>query len=164
MSHSRYLDTSLTGSDLREFSFNLMNKPMFLPDILRDVKRVMEVASATFDVSCQPYALVDNSGKLGGVFYISDVVPEHEGVLYCWVWNRGVITPTTLRFVKEYIDSVAEEFILCRVVARTPDKKLCRLLRALGLKEEGRFKLGYRSGGRSHTLFQMRKLYGRRIG
>ena len=161
MSHCRMLDASLVGGDMREFSFRLLNEKNFIPDILRDTKKVMETAEFVFRSSCQPFALVDGQNKLGGVFYISDVIPGHEATFYIWVWNGKAITSKTLPFIREYIEATADEYGLYRVVARTPCKKCCHLLEHLGFLLEGRFKNGYKSNGRLCVLFQLRRLFTR---
>jgi RimJ/RimL family protein N-acetyltransferase len=148
---------------MREFSYRLTNEPLFLPDILNDVKRVMEVAQATFS-TCQPYALVDGKNELGGVFFINDIEPGHQANVYTWVWGKGCVTPTTLRFMRECLDTAAEEYGLVRITARAACKKACDLFKSLGLKEEARMKCGYKSGGKFHTLYIWRKLYGHKVG
>ena len=160
MATIRALDTSLAGSDLRELSFRLLNTPLYVPDVLRDTKRIMETATKVFSTCLQPFALVDKANKLGGAFFVSDIIPEHEATFYQWVWG-DVITPTTLPFMRGYIEECAGEYGLARVVARTPCVKCGHLLEHLGFKMEGRFARGYKSGGRLHTLYQFRNLMGR---
>jgi hypothetical protein len=155
------LDTNLLSPDMREFTYHLLNDKLFLPDIFKDMKRVMEMAPAVFASACQPFAIVGGDNKIGGVFYITDVIPGHEANLYIWVWNGKVVTSKTLPFIREYIEATAEEYGLCRLVARTPCKKLCHLLKHLGLTEEARLKFGFKSGGRLMTLFQFRRLFSR---
>lgn len=161
MSHCRKFDTALANSDMREFSYRLLNEMNFLPDVLLDTKKVMETAPIVFSSSCQPFALVSGANKLGGVFYISDVIPGHDATFYIWVWDGKGITSKTLPFIREYIEAVAEEYGLCRVVARTPCKKLCHLLEHLEFVLEGRFKNGFKSRGKLSVLFQMRRLFNR---
>jgi RimJ/RimL family protein N-acetyltransferase len=136
-----------------------MNDKLFLPDILKDYPRMMSEYQHQMSICSQPFGLVGNDNKLGGVFFVSDVVFGHEATFYCWVWERGVITPTTLPFVNGYIEHYAEENQLSRVVCRTPDPRLGALLERLSFKLEGRFKNGYKSGGRLVTLFQFRRLF-----
>jgi RimJ/RimL family protein N-acetyltransferase len=160
MSNCRRFDTAITGQDFREFSYHLLNDRNFLPDVLLDMKRMLEEYQFMMGRCCQPFALVDGKNQIGGVFFISDVVPQHEATFFYWQWLRGVITPATLRFVNEYIEHYAEEYQLARVVCRTPDDKgLGRLLEALGFKLEGRFRNAYKSGGVLTTLYQYRRLF-----
>jgi hypothetical protein len=161
MSECRILDTNLSGADLREFSYRLLNEPNYIPDVLHSVKQVMEAARETFSVCQQPYALVNGTNKIGGVFFVSNVVPEHEAVFYVWCWDGKCISSKTMRFLKDYIRATADEYLLCRMVARTPDKKLGHLLEHLSFKEEARQKWGWKSGGRLSTLYQYRILFGR---
>jgi len=161
MSNCRRFDTALAGEDFREFSYHLMNDRNFLPDVLLDMKRMLEEYQFMMGRCCQPFALVDSKNQIGGVFFISDLVAGHEATFYCWVWGKGVITPATLRFINEYIEHYAEEYQLARVVCRTPDDKgLGRLLEALFMKLEARMKHGYKAGGKLMTLYAYRRLFG----
>ena len=161
MSHCRMMDASLVGNDLREFSYHLLNDKNFLPDVLLDTKKVMETSQVVFSSSCQPFALVSSDNKLGGVFYIGDVIPGHDATFYIWVWDGKAVNHKTLPFIREYIEATAEEYGLCRVVARTPCKKLCHLLEHLGFLLEGRFKAGSKRRGKTMVLYQMRILFNR---
>jgi hypothetical protein len=137
-----------------------MNDKNFLPDVLMDMKRMLEEYQFMMGRCCQPFALVDNDNKIAGVFFISDVVPGHEAVFFCWSWGKWCAR-ATLRFINEYIEHYAEEYQLARVVCRTPDDKcLGRLLEALFMKLEARMKNGYKSGGKLSCLYQYRRLFG----
>src|SRR5512135_2505023 len=102
MSFCRNLDTQVASPDMREFTFRLLNMPMYVPDILHDLKKVLAAATEMFEVCQQPYAIVDGDNKIGGAFFISNVIPEHEGTLYLWAWGKDAITATTLGFIDEY--------------------------------------------------------------
>jgi RimJ/RimL family protein N-acetyltransferase len=156
----RRFDTAVTGTDFREFSYRLLNSKNYLPDVLRDYKALLAEYTHTMDKCCQPFAVVDKDNKLAGMFFINDIVPGHKGTFFCWMWGKGC-SCSVLKFMKEYIDSCAEEYQLSRVECRTPDENgLGRLLKALKFKLEGRLKFGYKSGGRLTTLFCYRLLYG----
>lgn len=160
MAICRRYDSSLTGSDFKEFSFRLMSEKNYIPDVYHDYQRLLDKYNSVMKECCQPWAMVDGAGKLGGVFYISDIVPGHEGVLYLWLWNPRCYTATTKQFLGEYLEYAARSYELNRLVCRTPDDRgLGRLLDRLGFKLEGRFRNAWKSGGRLSTLFQYRVLY-----
>ena len=159
MAHARRFDASLVSPDTKEFTFHLQHEKNFLPDVLLDYPRMMEEYQNTMARCCQPFALVGNDNKMGGVFFLSDIVPEHQAVLYIWIWGK-CYTATTHRFMLGYIEHYAEEYQLARVVCRTPDdKRLGRLLERLFFKLESRGAKGYKSGGRLMTLFGYRRLF-----
>ena len=160
MSSIRRFDGSLTGEDTREFTYRLMSCNNFLPDVYHDYSRMMEEYSHMLSRCCQPYAMVTPDNKIGGAFFISDVVPGHEAILYVWIWDNRAYTATTARFFGEYIEAAAGENELARIVCRTPDdKKLGRLLEKMGFKLESRAKSGWKGGGRLSTLFGYRRLF-----
>lgn len=160
MASIRKLDCSLTSGDCREFTYHLLNDALYLPDILRNYPQMIEKYAKTMSECLQPWALVGKQNQLGGVVFMSDVVPGHEAVFYCWIWDGSCYTSTTRRFMDEYVAHCAEEFGIHRVVARTPDdKKLGKLLDKMGFRLEGRFRGGFKHGGRLVPLFQFRKLF-----
>ncbi len=159
MAICRKYDTALTGKDFREFSYRLVECPGFIPDVYRDMPRLIEKHRQTMGECCQPFG-IEVGGELVGVFFMSDVVPEHEGAFYLWLWNKAGWTAKTRRFVCEYIEHFADGWKLARVVARTPDDKgLGRLLESCGFRLESRAKSGYKSGGRLMTLYAYRRLF-----
>ena len=160
MSHCRRFDPALTGEDTKEFTFKILNSPGFLPDVLRDYPRLMAEYQHAMNTCCQPFAMVGPDNKMGGVFFLSNVVPGHEGQLFLWIWNPKCYTATTRKFLEGYIEHFAEEMGLARVYCRTPDdKKKGRLLEKMGWKLESRAKSGWKSGGVLSTLFGYRKLF-----
>jgi hypothetical protein len=160
MANCRMLDTSVTGADFRELSYHLMHDANFLPDVLRDYKCMTGAYISAVECCHQPFALVNGDNKMGGAFFITSIIPGHEATLLCWVWDRKAYTSTTHRIMNDYIGACADEYQLSRLVSRTPDdKKLGKLLEHLGFKLEGRFRSGYKSGGKLQTLFQYRRLF-----
>lgn len=158
MARIRLLDSSLSSSDMVEFSYVLLNKPLFVPDVLHDTRAVMEESRRVFS-TCQPYAIDGDKGKLAGVFFVSNLFPGHECTFFMWAWDKSAITPTTVRFIRDFIDATAEEYGLFRIVSHAADKKLGDVLEHLGMTLEANLKFGYKAGGRAMTLYQYRKIY-----
>ena len=160
MATCRRFDPSLTGSDTKELTFRLMNVPGFLPDVLHDYKRMMLEYQHMMETCCQPFAMVCPDNKMGGAFFLGDVSPGHEGTLFVWIWDPRCYTATTRKFLDGYVEHFAEDMALARMVCRTPDDgKLGRLLERMGFKLEGRFRNGWKGGGRLSPLYQYRKLF-----
>jgi len=154
----RHLDVSIQSDDFREFSYQLLNRKDFLPDVYHDLPRLLDKYQVVMSGACQPYGVVNCKGKLGAVFFVGDVVPDHEGTFYLWCWDKTCYGHSVHRFVRDYIEACMTENGLIRMVCRTPDDKgLGHLLEHLGLKLEGRFARGWKSGGRSSVLFQFRR-------
>lgn len=154
----RRLDASPTSQDTSDFTYALLKYPSFLPDIYHDLPRLLEKYQQVMCSCCQPWAVTNGKGKLGAVFFVGDIVPDHEGVFYLWCWDKGCYSHSVHRFIRDYIEACMVENGLVRMVCRTPDEKgLGRLLEHCGFKLEGRFARGYKSGGRSSVLFQYRK-------
>lgn len=160
MATIRRLDAGLASKDTAEFTFRLINEKNYLPDIYKDYERMLGKYQSVMSECCQPWGFCNHKNQLGGVMFVSDVVPCHEGVLYIWMWDKSCYTATTHRFMMDYIEHCVMSNQLDRMVCRTPDDKgLGRLLERLKFKLEARMKCGYRSGGRSQVLFQYRKLF-----
>ena len=156
----RPLDTDLMSPDMKEWTFRLRTEPMFLPDVYRDVRRMTDAILLVFSnpLTQTPQAIVQPDGRLCGVFYVGDIVPEHEATFYLWSWD-GAVTPDTARAMTDYIDVSAKSYALRRITCRTPDERLGAVLeRLLGFSQEGRFKFGFRWSGKLMTLYQYRIL------
>lgn len=160
MASIRRYDPAPTGSDFREFSYRLLNTPGFLPDIYHDIERLLAKHSQAMAECCQPMAMVDQAGRLGGVFWVGDIEYAHQACLYAWLWSPAVYTATTARAMAEYLTDCAASNQLDRIVCRTPDdRRLGRLLERLGFKLEGRFSRAWKAGGRLQTLYQYRLIF-----
>ena len=155
----RRLDTAPLSDDTGAFTYALLHHPGFVPDIYNDLARLVPKYEQVMCSCCQPWGVVNGKGKLGAVFFVGDVVPDHEGVFYFWCWDKLCYSHSVHRFVRDYIEACMTENGLVRMVCRTPDEKgLGRLLEHLGFKLEGRFARGFKSGGRSSNLYQYRIL------
>lgn len=160
MASLRKFDPALTGSDFCEFSFQLKKNPGFLPDIYSDLSRMLAKYEQAMSDCCQPWAMLDSRGKLGGVFWVGDIEIAHQACLYIWIWSPACYTATTCRAMAGYISECAKSNQLDRLVCRTwDDLRLGRLLERLGFRLEGRFSRGYKSGGQARTLYQYRKIF-----
>ena len=152
------LDTSLVGGDFRELSYQLLHKPNYLPDCLKDIKVFTDMFSHMVNVSGQFMGVYDGD-KLGGFWFLGDIVPGHEATFFAWFWDKSCYTPLVVRTIRSYIRDYVSEFGLVRIVARTPDDRVySRVLEQIGFKLEGRFAHGFRSFGKTTTLFQYRIL------
>lgn len=159
MASIRRLDTNPASADTAEFTFRLQNSPLYIPDIYRDYSRMLSKYQQMMCECIQPWCLVHDN-KLGGVFFVSEVEPGHQGTLFFWMWNPKCYTATTKEFINGYIEHCAENYELDRIVCRTPDDRgLGRMLERLGFRLEGRFRAGYKHGGKLFTLFQFRRLF-----
>lgn len=157
MATIRRLDTSMTSQDTSDFTFSLLHHAGFVPDVYSDLPRLLEKYQQTMESCCQPWCVVNKKGKLGAVFFVGDIIQDHEGVFYLWCWDKSCYTHNVHRFIGEYIDACMTENGLVRVVSRTPDDKvLGRVLERLGFKLEGRLARAWKSGGRLSVLFQYR--------
>jgi len=158
---SRPLDTGIASSDVVEFHFRLMREPLFVPDVYRDDRRLLDAMMLTWanPATQTPMAIVQPDGQLRGVYYIGDVVPDHEGTLYLWSWGNA-LTATTVRDIQEYIRITAESYALRRLTARTPCDSLGKALeRFFRFKQEGRFSRAYKANGKYLNLYQYRVLF-----
>jgi RimJ/RimL family protein N-acetyltransferase len=158
------LDTSLVGGDFRELSYQLLHKPNYLPDCLKDIKVFTDMFSHMVNVSGHFMGVYGgpDGDKLGGFWFLGDIVPAHEATFFAWFWDRSCYTPLVVRTIRSYIRDYVSEFGLVRIVARTPDNDCYgRMLEHIGFKLEGRFKNAWKGGGKLSTLFQFRILVGR---
>jgi hypothetical protein len=158
MSETRLFDTKLTSQDVKEWTFQLMNRENFLPDCYRDYRSLIKIIGEKFSFEPRAVAVVQPDGHLGGMYFMGDIFPGHEGMLYMWVW--GGWTPSMARQADTYVRFMADNYSLARVTAKTPCDKLGRILsKELSFTEEGRFKKGFMGDGKFKTLRQYRRLF-----
>jgi hypothetical protein len=141
-----------------EFVYRLLNCPNYLPDSMRDYKVITSDIGRILESAAPPVGICDSGGKLCGVFCIIDITPGHQARFVCWIWDKEAFSHNVFKAIEHYIGMNMAEMGLRRMVCQTPDESLCELLKRLGFKIEGRFKSGYKSGGKFHLLYQLRKL------
>lgn len=153
------MNTDMASADMNTLTYRLMNEKYGLPDCNRNYKKVTTLLK---DAAKQSDAIFmgvyDDEGELCGSFGITDVVPFHEGRFYMLLWDKKAMVPSTLKFVKNFVDCVAGTYDLRRIVIQTPCQRLCRVLKNAGFKVEGRFRHGYKWNDKYYTLYQLRKL------
>lgn len=139
-------------------TYHLTHDRFFLPDMLRDLNTVMEMAPETFAKSTAPVGVYDGE-ELMGVFFLTDITPLHQARLLFWGWGKWCPL-SAVKNLRAYIQRATETYGLKRIYAQTPDRKLVKLLVLAGFQEEGRFKRAYKFGGKLYKLYQMRMLVG----
>ena len=157
MSEIHKLDTDLASEDISTLVFHLVNDKLFLPDLMRDYKILIDSLSSAFEVWPKPFGIYDNE-KLVGCVLMTDIVPEHQARLLVWLWAKSAATAKTIRWLKDYLDYMKNQYALKRIMAQSSCKKLSRILRMLGFADEGRFRYGMKWGGKLHTLVQFRRI------
>lgn len=156
------MTTDFTGDDMKAFTYHLMNSPLYLPDLIRNYDALVEGISRRLIMPCAPLGVYSPTGKIGGVFWLTDIVPDHDARLMAWVWDKGVCTPETLHTVRDIIEADATTYSLRRVSAQTACPNMERILRMLGMTTEGRQKYGFKHSGKYYTLTLMRKIMDRK--
>lgn len=154
----RKLDTNLASSDMRDLTFHLLNDDLFLPDVLRELKALMDSLKRVFALSPEPYGIYVD-GELAGLILITDIVLGHEARFYLWLWGKGAATHQCVKWLRDYLDYMSNLYGIQRIVTCVAKQEWCRFLeKFLRFKTEARMKHGYKHRGQLHTLFQLRWL------
>ena len=158
MSEIHKLNTDLASEDISTLVFHLVNDKLFLPDLMRDYKILIDSLSGAFELWPKPFGIYDNE-KLVGVVMMTDIVPEHQARLLVWMWGKRAATNKTIRWLNDYIDYMKNQYALKRIMAQSSCKKLNRILDMLGFAQEGRFRHAMKWGGKLYTLVQYRRIF-----
>jgi len=151
------LDAALAGDDMRAFTFQLMNRPLFLPDIYRHYQTLTQKITELLKTSPELWGFYAGP-ELVAVAGVMNIQQSHDARFLFWAWDKRALTRDSVKWLGEYLDWIMDCFQLSRVTVQTPCENLARLCRLLGFKTEGRFARGFKHGGKLYTLLQLRKL------
>lgn len=149
-------DANLAGGDVKDLTFQLLTRPLYVPDAVRDYKPLI---GAIRRILAEPGAnlmAVRSAESLVGTYGIINVVPGADARFVCWFWDRSAVTPGLVKAARDFIAYSKEFHALKRVTAQSACKELSRFLEMVGFKVEGRFRHGMKWDGRFHNLFQLR--------
>lgn len=149
-------DTTLTGADVKDLSFQLLTRPLFVPDPLRDYKPLLSVMRRVLQEPGTNMMAIRNDEKLVGTYGLINVVPGVDGRFVAWLWDRSAVTPGTVKAVRDFIAYSKDFHALRRVTAQSACEKMNRFLELVGFKVEGRFRHGMKWGEKFHNMYQLR--------
>ena len=151
------LDTNLTGSDIKDWTFQLLSRSLFVPDAIRDYKPLLSTVRRVLDEpGTNLMAVRSDDGVLVGVYGLINVVPGHDARFVCWLWDKAAVTPGLVKSIRDFIVYSKDFHALRRVTVQSACEKLNRLLELVGFKVEGRFRHGMKWDNRFHNLYQLR--------
>lgn len=150
------LEPNVASDEVKDFAFHLMNDPLFLPDYMKNYSVVIRRLKAIFAESAGPLRAIKKDGTLVGVFGVIDIIPETDARFVCWIWGTKVLTPGLVKSMRDFLSYIKQCYSLRRVTTQSACDRMCRLLELVGFKIEGRFRHGFKWGGRFSNLYQLR--------
>ncbi len=148
----------MASADMSAVNYHLMRDTRYLPDILRKYDVLIDTIQDVLKSSTKPMGIYKDD-TLKGFWLMTGIEPDHQGRLLYWSWGSWV-SPEAVKELKADIFRNMRENSLRRVFAQTPDRRLIRLLKLVGFKEEGRFPKAYKFNGKLYSLYQTRLLIG----
>lgn len=149
-------DVNLAGADVKDLSFQLLSRPLFVPDPLRDYKPLLSTMRRVLQEPGTNMMAIRNSETLVGTYGLINVVPGIDGRFVCWLWDKSAVTPGTVKAVRDFIAYSKDFHALRRVTAQSACEKMNRFLELVGFKVEGRFRHGMKWDNRFCNLYQLR--------
>lgn len=156
----RLLKYDLTDRDVVEFVFRLLNNHLFLPDSWSDYSRLVAEIDRRFSSGNDVFWGIYKGDKLGGVAIFSLIEAGFEGELYFWLWDKAVFGKNLIRWLDKESLAFIRYYNLKRLVSRTADPRVGRILKLCKFKLEGTFKNGYKHHKKLYMLYQYRRLGG----
>jgi len=149
-------DINLAGADVKDLSFQLLNRPLFVPDPIRDYKPLLVVMRRVLQEPGTNMMAIRNNDTLVGTYGLINVTPGVDGRFIAWLWDKSAVTPGTVKSVRDFIAYSKDFHALRRVTAQSACEKMNRFLELVGFKVEGRFRHGFKWGEKFHNLYQLR--------
>lgn len=156
MSEITQFDVNLAGPDVKDLSFQLLSRPLFVPDPIRDYKPLLTVMRRVLQEPGTNMMAIRNDEKLVGTYGLINVVPGVDARFVAWLWDKAAVTGGTVHAVRDFIAYSKDFHALRRVTAQSACEKMNRFLELVGFKVEGRFRHGYKWGEKFHNMYQLR--------
>lgn len=157
----RLLNYDLTDKDVVEFVFRLCHNFLFLPDRWNDYAKIVAEIERRFNSGLDKFFGIYNAqDKLAGVVVMSISEPAFEGEIYYWQWDKSAFNKSLVRWLDKESLNFMRSNHLKRLVSRTADPRVGRILKICKFKLEGTFKCGYKHKKKFYTLYQYRRLGG----
>jgi len=155
----RKLDKNLAHEDWKVLTFHLLEEPLFVPDSLKGYGPLLLALKRVVDEPLSIFMGIynDETDELVGAFGIINIVPEDDARFVFWCWDKSAVTHTMVKECRDLITYVKGTYKLYRITAQSATDWLTRFLQEfIGFKVEGRFRGGYKHGGKFHNLYQLR--------
>ena len=156
------LDTNLAGSDVKDWTFQLLSRPLFVPDPIRDYKPLLTTVRRVLEEPGTNFMAIrsDSGDTLLGVYGLFNVVPGVDARFACWLWDKAAVTPGLIKALKDFVVYSKDFHALRRVTVQSACEKMNRILELVGFKVEGRFRHGFKWNGKFHNMYQLRIIGG----
>jgi len=150
------LDLNLAGNDMKALTFELVERPLFVPDAIRDYRNLLRTVRRVTEGYGAEFRAIRHDDKLVGAFGVFNIVPQTDAEFALWIWDKTGLTHQTIRNIRDILTYMKDFHGLRRVTTHSADDRHVRILELIGFKIEGRFRHGYKSGGKFHNMYQLR--------
>lgn len=152
-----------TAEGIRIVSQKLFEDYLYLPDEHRSPDSIANIIIRFFPpikTSDQPLHLFYEIGDFEGLLGFISIIPEYKGELIFKPWGlrklfNGMKGREFIKESKELINFIIDEFKLRRLESWSPDKRILRMAKMVGFKQEGAQKNAFRWNGKLFTNFAL---------
>ncbi len=146
----------LTAAKVNTLREKLMNEPLYMSDEHRTPEYIDHVIQEYFKLdSNHGFHLAYEILNFDGVLIFANIIDGFKCSLLMKLWNKDVWGPTGVRQARELIKYIMDMFKLRRVEAETPDKRVMKMARLVGMGYEGRKRNDFMWGGELYSQYMM---------
>ena len=139
-----------------ELSRMFKNKYLYLSDEYRSDTVVRQLLGSLFNGG--HINLNYEIGDFQGIICFREIIPEYKCEMTFKLWDKRAWNREFARAGKELIDLVMDSFGLKRIGTSTPDKRLVKMARIAGFKEEGEQPNSFRWKGKNYSTYFLGKV------
>ena len=129
---------------------------LMLPDEMRNYNAIYNII-AYYNL---PIHLFYEFGDFSGIIGFTDIKQGHKADIFFKIWDKTIFSKTFMRQVIELCDMIMSELSLRRLNAYTADKRMWKLAKMAGFKEDGKRELDFSWNHKLHTYYYMCRIKG----
>ncbi len=146
-----------TDEKLKSIVHRLMNDYLYLQDEDRDYDIIWKQIFYLFPIDGVPKAfhIIYEIGEFDGFISFNDISIGHKCLMSLKLWNPRRFNSHFMREGKALINLIMNEFKLNRISTESPDERMVKMSKIVGLKVEGAQKHAFLWDGDFYTKWIM---------
>ncbi len=148
-----------TNEKIAKLTKEFMGGRLNLSDEYRNQYSIYNILLMYFNNPANLFYEIDD---FGGVLGFANIVMGHKCDLLMKMWDKSIWKPSVVKEAKQIIKTMMDEFNLIRINSESADEKVVKMMKILGMKEDGIRKKNFSWDGTKFDIFlySMEKNYG----
>jgi hypothetical protein len=129
---------------------------LWIPDDARDERGIDIFLDYLFSGKTDRESVFYEIGNFDGIVGFYDIIPEYKCVFLARLWNRVLWTHSLVREIEDLVWQFKRDYKIKRISLATPDERLGKFVKMIGMKQEGSQKFGFRFEEKLYPTFLFR--------